>query len=280
MNGHCKRTSLWTTALKIALTIAGHDPSSGAGITADLAVFAAHGLFGTSCITALTVQSTMGVRATQPMSGELITDVLSCLTGDMEPSGVKVGMLATAPVIVAIAAFLAELRRSSSRIPVVLDPVLRSSSGRELLTSRGLEVLKTELLPLVNWITPNLDELGLLSGHEVMSREQMPDAAEALRQRYPELNVLATGGHLERPDDLLLTAAGDQDWLPGEHIESTGTHGTGCALSSALLANLVRGEQPLGASWRAKQYVAAAIRSAPQLGHGRGPLNLTLAPER
>ena len=263
--------------MKIALTIAGHDPSSGAGVTADLAVFAAHGLFGTSCITALTVQSTMGVRATHPVSGRLITDVLSCATEDMEPSGVKIGMLATAPIVSAVAGFLRERRRSSVRIPVVLDPVLRSSSGRELLTSKGLELLQGELLPLVDWVTPNLEELAILSGSEVKLREQMPAGAEALRQRYPRLSVLATGGHLERPDDLLLTAAGDQHWLPGEYIESTGTHGTGCALSSALLANLVLGDQPLQAASRAKQYVAAAIGAAPRLGHGRGPLNLAIA---
>src|SRR5277367_5095314 len=131
------------------LTIAGFDPSSGAGVTADLMVFAAHGLFGTSCITGLTVQSTMGVRTTEAVSAEIVHDTLDCLQSDLAVAGIKIGMLATAANVAMVADFLEMLRGENRRVPVVLDPVLRSSSGRELLDGEGMEVLRRRLLPLV-----------------------------------------------------------------------------------------------------------------------------------
>jgi hydroxymethylpyrimidine/phosphomethylpyrimidine kinase len=156
---------------------------------------------------------------------------------------------------------------------VVLDPVLRSSSGRELLDPEGVMLLRSRLLPVVDWITPNLDELGILTGEPVKSRGDMLPAAQRLQQMGDSLNVLATGGHLNPPDDLLLTASGEVHWLPGEYIASTSTHGTGCAFSSALLSLLVLGRHPRVAASEAKSYVAEAIRSAAPIGHGRGPLN-------
>src|SRR5580698_8027237 len=132
------------------LTIAGFDPSSGAGVTADLMVFAAHGLFGTSCITALTVQSTVGVRATQPVAGEVVRATLDCLQDDLPVAGIKIGMLATAENVAAVVDFLEGIRGQG--IPVVLDPVLRSSSGRELLDAAGVVLMRERLLPLVDWV--------------------------------------------------------------------------------------------------------------------------------
>ncbi len=259
--------------MKTVMTIAGFDPSSGAGVTADLMVFAAHGLFGTSCITSLTVQATTGVQAAHPVRPETVRATLDCLQADLPAAGIKIGMLATGETVAAVANFLGNLRSRGERIPVVLDPVLQSSSGRELLDDTGLKLLRERLLPLVDWITPNVDELGILTGIPVRERGDLPDAARALQESHRGLNVLATGGHLEPPDDLLLSTSGESWWLPGVRIDSTSTHGTGCALSSALLSGLVLGKSAYEAAIGAKLYVAEAIRTAPGLGHGRGPLN-------
>ncbi|MEO6982596.1 MAG: bifunctional hydroxymethylpyrimidine kinase/phosphomethylpyrimidine kinase [Edaphobacter sp.] len=261
--------------MKTVLTIAGFDPSSGAGVTADLMVFAAHGLFGTSCITSLTVQSTVGVLAAHAVSAEVVRATLDCLWSDLAPVGIKIGMLGTAANVAAVAEFLGEVRRDGGKdVSVVLDPVLRSSSGRELLEMEGVRVLRERLLPLVDWVTPNLDELGILTGRCVASREDVPEAALALQAAGGGLNVLATGGHLVQPDDLVVRRGGAVDWLAGERVETSSTHGTGCALSSALLCGLVGGMEARDAAEAAKRYVAEAMRSAAPLGKGRGPMHL------
>lgn len=259
--------------MRTVLTIAGFDPSSGAGVTADLMVFAAYGLFGTSCVTSLTIQSTVGVQAAHPIRPETVRETLDCLHGDLPAAGIKIGMLATEETVAVVADFLCELRDKGQRVPVVLDPVLRSSSGRELLDEEGVTTLRERLLPLVDWVTPNIEELGILSGMRVEKRSELPDAAWALQKEFTGLNVLATGGHLDPPDDFLLSAEGGTWWLPGKRINSTSTHGTGCALSSALLSGLVEGKSAYEAAAGAKIYVAEAIRTAAGLGHGRGPLN-------
>jgi hydroxymethylpyrimidine/phosphomethylpyrimidine kinase len=259
--------------MQTVLTIAGFDPSSGAGITADLMVFAAHGLFGTSCITGLTVQSTLGVMGTQAVDAEIVRSTLDCLQADLPAVGIKIGMLATTANVAAVVDFLGGLRRRGQRVVVVLDPVLRSSSGRELLDEGGVELLREGLLPLVDWVTPNLDELGILTGGSVIRRDEVAEAAGALQTRFRGLNVFATGGHLNPPDDLVLRAEGESRWLRGEQIDSRSTHGTGCALSSALLSQLVLGDDVFSAAVAAKGYVAEAIRSASPLGHGHGPVN-------
>lgn len=259
--------------MKIALTIAGYDPSSGAGITSDLMVFAAHGLYGTSAVTSLTVQSTVGVENSHPVAAETVRHTLECLHSDLPPDGIKIGMLATAGTVEVVAQYLEAVRKSTFRIPVVLDPVLQSSSGRELLSAEGLEQLRKLLLPQVDWVTPNLSELGLLAGTAVERRDQVEPAARLLQRDYPRLTILATGGHLDQPDDYLLCPNSDPVWISGEKVESTSTHGTGCAFSIALLSQLILGEEPRAAAIGAKRYVAEAIRRAVSLGHGHGPLN-------
>lgn len=257
--------------MQTVLTIAGFDPSSGAGVTADLMVFAAHGLFGTSCITSLTVQSTIGVQEAHPIRPDTVQATLDCLQADLPPAGIKIGMLATAETVGVVADFLGHLRSRGERVPVVLDPVLRSSSGAELLDRSGLELLQQRLLPLVDWLTPNLAELEILTGRAVVERVDVAAAAQLLHDSTG-LNLVATGGHLDAPDDFLLTAAGTW-WLSGTRIDSASTHGTGCAFSSALLSGLVQGKSAYEAAVGAKLYVAEAIRTAPGLGKGRGPLN-------
>jgi len=262
----------------VLLTIAGFDPSSGAGITADLSVFAAHGSFGISCPTALTVQSTRGVRAVQQLEAAFVASTLACLDDDLPPDGIKIGMLGSAAVVAAVADYIDSLGRKIDSlgrdIPIVLDPVLRSSSGAELLEPAGVGLLLDRLLPLVSWTTPNISELEALSGVRVNGRDAVEVAARELQQRFPRLTVLTTGGHLEPPDDLLAEPGGRATWLPGVRIDSHSTHGTGCALSSGLLAQLVQGKEPADAARAAKEFVAEAIRRAPGLGGGNGPLDL------
>jgi hydroxymethylpyrimidine/phosphomethylpyrimidine kinase len=253
-----------------ALTIAGFDPSSGAGVTADLKVFAAHGIYGLAAITALTVQSTQGVRRVEPVSPQILRQTLDCIVEDVEISGIKIGMLGNEGVVDAVCAFLAK-----SNIPkekIVLDPVLRSSSGRELLSNEGLNRLKITLAR-VGWITPNIGELAILAETPVPGREAIQEAAARLAAKYPALNIVVTGGHLDVPDDFLRTADGTTKWFPGQRIQTTATHGTGCAFSSALLARLLAGDPPSEAVAATKAYVTEAMKAAKPIGKGRGPLH-------
>jgi hydroxymethylpyrimidine/phosphomethylpyrimidine kinase len=259
----------------VALTIAGFDPGSGAGVTADLKTFAAHGIYGVACISALTVQSTLGVRAVEPLSGDLVRRTLECLAEDITLSGVKIGMLGSSIVAGEVASFL---RAQSSQIPrgrIVLDPVLRSTSGTALIDANGVRVIRDELLHCVGWITPNIQELAILAGVDAatLSRDQIPAAAARLREGNAELNVVVTGGHLDKPDDFLLSALGEQIWLPGERIATNSTHGTGCAFSTAILCRLVSGLKAREAVASAKAYVTDALRSAYPVGKGKGPMN-------
>ncbi len=271
------------TSRPVALTIAGFDPGSGAGITADLKTFAAHGIYGVACISALTVQSTLGVRAVEPLSPALIRQTLECVAEDVSLSGVKIGMLGNSAVVREVFSFLTAQSRAIPRARIVLDPVLRSSSGTALLDPDAVDILRQELLRRVGWITPNVDELALLAGGDLsapgsLGREQVPAAAARLRELAVqlgnnELNVVVTGGHLSRPDDFLLTASGEGSWLEGERIVTNATHGTGCAFSSALLSGLISGQSPRQAVAGAKAYVTEALRSAYPVGKGKGPMN-------
>lgn len=255
------------------MSIAGFDPSSGAGITADLAVFASFGAFGLSCISALTVQSTVGVFASYPVANHILEETLNCLDEDLSLAAIKIGMLGTAENVATVGAFLRR-RRAQSRVPVVLDPVLRSSSGAELLRAQGIACMKEELLPLVDWVTPNYKELGILLGRSIRSQTEAEAGSRALQGIYPGVGVVATGGELQVPNDLLLRPEGALHWLAGHKVESTSTHGTGCAFSSALACGLAFGRSGLDAAVTAKHFVEQAILRAPGLGHGRGPMNL------
>jgi hydroxymethylpyrimidine/phosphomethylpyrimidine kinase len=261
----------------VALTVAGFDPSSGAGMTADLKVFDSHGIYGMAAITALTVQSTLGVRRVEPVSGRTVRETLECLAEDVEIGGVKIGMLATAEVVRAVAGFLREAGIARER--VVLDPVVRSSSGRELLSADGVAAIRAELLPVVGWVTPNVEELAVLAGEPVGGREDVPRLARVVaglggRQAGAGgLNVVVTGGHLEPPDDYLLTAAGEERRLAGQRVETRSTHGTGCAFSSALLCRLMAGDRPAEAVQGAKDFVRRALERAAMVGRGKGPVS-------
>jgi hydroxymethylpyrimidine/phosphomethylpyrimidine kinase len=256
---------------KVIFVIAGFDPSSGAGATADLKTVAALGGYGVACLTALTVQSTQGVRRTERLPAWLVRETLITLAEDTPPAAIKIGMLHTAEVAEAVAEFLAGWRE----VPTVLDPVLRSSSGAELLDAGGLAVMRQRILPLVGWVTPNLAEAAALSGRQVGRVEDIPEAAAELRRLYPQLNVVVTGGHLAMPDDYFLSSGRSRIegvWIQGEKINTTSTHGTGCAFSTALAVSLAHGAEPEEAVRAAKDYVAGALRHAPGIGRGRGPI--------
>ncbi len=260
--------------MKTLLTIAGFDPSSGAGVTADLMVFAAAGFFGAAAVTALTVQSTLGVQASHSVGEPQLRETLYCLHEDLPPAGIKIGMLANAVNVDAVAEFVSFCKQRSRPMPFVLDPVFRSSSGRELLDANGLRRLKERLLPLVDWITPNLAELAELAGMPAGSPSEMEAAVQAVQARFPQLGVVATGGHLDAADDLVAPPGQPMHWLRGAKLVSQATHGTGCAFSSALLCGLVEGRESLAAAADAKHFVTQAILRAEPIGHGRGPMNL------
>ena len=259
----------------VCLTIAGFDPSSGAGITADLKTFAALGVYGVAAITALTVQSTQGVRVVEPVRRSLLRETLECLAEDVALAGVKLGMLASAGLVAEAEKFLRA--RPELRARVVLDPVLRSTSGAALLDAEGTALLKEKLLRVVGWVTPNLDELSALTGIAVKTREQVTAAAEKLAKYAASignrgLGIVVTGGHLDRPEDYLLVN-GSGEWLRGERVETISTHGTGCAFSAAFVAGLAHEQPAREAVEAAKRYVAGAMLAAYPVGQGHGPLH-------
>jgi hydroxymethylpyrimidine/phosphomethylpyrimidine kinase len=259
----------------IALSIAGHDPSSGAGVTADLQTFAAHRVFGVSAITALTVQSTLGVSAVETVSPQFLRQTLDALEADLPAQGIKIGMLGSAAIAAEVAAFLAD----KPGIPTVLDPILRSSSGTALLEPEGLKATLEQLLPMVAWATPNWMELSALTGLPVASLGQAEAAMHHLGRSYPHLTIVATGGDQARPIDQLRLPGGEGHngevyLFAAERVETRATHGTGCAFSSALLCRLLHGDDPITAVRGAKEYVTEALRRAPEIGHGNGPLDL------
>ncbi len=269
----CKTAGVFQQTICV-LSIAGFDPSSGAGFTADLKTFAAYGLYGLACPTALTVQSTQGVRRSEPVDRALIAETLDCLREDIAIAGVKIGMLAEAPAVGAVVSWLRRFRAEQPDLPVVLDPVLRSSSEAELLSGEGLALLKAELLPIVSVITPNLAEAAVLTGLPVSTRAETEIAARALRARVPRGAVVVTGGDGGgSPDDFLLDADGQEQWFSGRRVHTQSTHGTGCAFSSALLANLVLGQALPDAVSSAKEYVRSALLRAYPVGKGRGPMH-------
>ena len=262
--------SISSSQYPVILTIAGFDPGSGAGITANIKTIAAHGCFGVACITALTVQTTQGVTRVEPVAGKLIQETLNELAADFPVAAVHVGMLAGSEA----AASLADFLDKHDCGPVVIDPVLRSSSGAVLLGEAGVEVLKTRLLPLATVITPNLEEAAALTGQTVETADQVSAAGRRLLEMGAK-NVVITGGHSANKDntDLVFMPDRPDERISGERIESRATHGTGCAYSSALACHLALGRDLITAAKLAKEYVRQAIQHAYPLGKGAGPVN-------
>ena len=256
----------------VALTIAGTDPSGGAGVQADLKTFSALGVYGASAITALVAQNTTGVQAILPIDPGFVRRQMGSVFDDLAVAAVKIGMLGSPELIAAVA----EALRAWKPRWIVLDPVMVAKSGDRLLADEAVAALRKHLLPLASIITPNLPEAAVLLGEEpARSRSQMPAVAARLQGLGPT-NVLLKGGHLEgasSPD--LLMHGGELIWHEATRVPTRNTHGTGCTLSSAIAAYLARGGPLPQAVAMAKRYVSGAIAAADSLGigHGNGPVH-------
>jgi hydroxymethylpyrimidine/phosphomethylpyrimidine kinase len=252
----------------ILLTIAGFDPSCGAGVAADLKTFAAHNCYGVAAITALTVQSTQGVKSVHATPAAQLRAQLDELAADISIAAVKIGMLANRGNAVAVTEFLDKHKFAR----VVLDPVFRPTAGNEdLLDTAGLKFVRDELLKRVSVITPNMPEAEFLTGMEVKDLNAMKTAGQKLVEMGARA-VVVTGGHLEKPIDVLCEGS-EVETFGGDHVKSPNTHGSGCTFSSAIAAQLALGLQLREAVILAKAYVTKAIEKSYQIGKGAGPLN-------
>jgi hydroxymethylpyrimidine/phosphomethylpyrimidine kinase len=259
----------------VVLTIAGFDPSSGAGVTADIKTIAAHGCYGVACITALTVQSTAGVRRVEALDPGLVTETLEELAADIPIAAVHIGMLGAGKVVKAVVEFLGR-RSGKAKLPnVVLDPILKSSSGADLLDAAGTRLLIEKLIPLADVITPNVEEAAVLTGLKVTDLDEMRAAAAKLHQ-MGSAAVVITGGHLEKATDLLsfTSKSGvEEEVFKAERQRSNSTHGTGCAFATAMSCHLALDRGLAEAALLAKTFVTAAIAAGHPLGHGTGPVH-------
>ena len=255
-----------------ALSIAGSDSGGGAGIQADVQTFAAHGILPCTAITAITAQNTSGVYNTLAVPPALVTEQIDVVLDDLPVRALKTGMLANEENVEAVAAVLA----LHPNIPLVVDPVLASTSGSELLSENGLKLLRQRLLPLATVVTPNLTEAAKLLGHPI---DGMPasDIAQALFELTAgRAAIVLKGGDVEhspRARDLALLPDGQEIWLDVPRVKTRSSHGTGCTFAAAITANLARGAGLGDALRAAKHYVTGALINAIPVGQGHGPLN-------
>jgi hydroxymethylpyrimidine/phosphomethylpyrimidine kinase len=252
-----------------ALTIAGSDSGGGAGIQADLKTFQALGVWGMSALTAVTVQNTKGVSGIEELSPETVAAQIRAVVTDIGVDAAKTGMLASAPIVEAVADAVRE-----TRVPnLVVDPVFMSKHGHPLLREDAVEALRDLILPLATLVTPNLPEAAGLTGLEVRTLQDMETAGLAILELGAGA-VLVKGGHLEGDEatDLLVTAEGIQP-LSADRIDTPHTHGTGCVLSASIAAYLARGDDLSEAVRKGKSFVTEAIRTALEIGQGIGPVN-------
>lgn len=250
--------------MRCALTIAGSDSIAGAGVQADLKTFAAFGIYGTSAITAITAQNTIGITASAALSADLVTAQIEAVAADVRLHATKTGMLATAAIVEAVAAAVEDLE-----LPlVVVDPVLVSSSGTRLLDDDGVEMLCTELIPRAAVVTPNLPEAEALSGKRIASPHDVRIAARRIREMGAQ-SVIVTGGHGTGRESVDVVFDGRTfTELRTARIATPGVHGTGCAFASAVAAGLALGHRPVDAARLAQAHVAGAIRRALTVGRG------------
>ncbi|MDD9970662.1 MAG: bifunctional hydroxymethylpyrimidine kinase/phosphomethylpyrimidine kinase [Myxococcales bacterium] len=253
--------------MRVALSVAGSDPSGGAGIQADLKAFHQHRVYGAAVITLLTVQNTVQVSEVSLQTPAFVAAQLDAVLSDLPVAAIKTGALGTGPIAAAVAQCLA--RRG---LPLVVDPVVSATHGAQLLRADAIGALTSELLPLATIVTPNLNEAALLTGAEVRTEDQIRQAALMIHGQGAGA-VLIKGGHREGAPDDLLYANGVFHVLRGERVAGRGTHGLGCNLSAAICAWLARGEDVLTACQRAKAWVARGIAGAPGLGQGAGPID-------
>lgn len=254
--------------MRTALTIAGSDSGGGAGIQADLKTFAAHGVYGTSAITAVTAQNTLGVTAWEAVPAGLVVAQIEAVMSDLGADAVKTGMLANAEIVRAVASAGGRLGLPN----LVIDPVMIAKGGDRLLEPAAVDAIIDGLLPLARIVTPNIPEAEVLAGMAIASPDDMREAGRRILALGPRV-VLVKGGHLRGPTSIdVAVTAGASEEMGAERLATRHTHGTGCTLASAIAANLALGLDDLAAIRKAKAYVTDAIRRAPGIGRGHGPL--------
>ena len=255
--------------IPVALTIAGSDSGGGAGIQADLRTFQRFGVFGTSALTLVTAQNTLGVRALERLPAELITSQIAAVVEDFDLCATKTGALGSAEGVCAVA----DAVERHAIANLVVDPVMISKHGDALLAEGAAALLTRRLLPLARLVTPNLDEAAALLGAPVESEAQMRDAAQALT-KLGAAAALLKGGHLGGEEAVDILYDGDSfTRLAAPRIDTPHTHGTGCTYAAAITALLARGEALADATRQAKHFITRAIANAPGLGRGRGPVD-------
>lgn len=254
--------------MKTALTIAGTDPSGGAGIQADLKAMTLNGVFAMSAITALVAQNTTGVTDIMDASPEFLKSQLDAVFTDIYPDAIKIGMVSDKDLIIAIAEKLEEYQATN----IVLDPVMVATSGAKLLKDDAIATLKEKLIPLADLITPNIPEAEILANTKIVDDEDMEMAAQKIYQDFG-VNVLLKGGHTINDANDFLLVDGKEIWINGNRIDNDNTHGTGCTLSSAIAANLAKGKSIEEAVRLAKKYLEGALKDGLDLGKGSGPMN-------
>ena len=253
--------------IPVALTIAGSDPSGGAGLQADLKTFHQFGVYGMSAVTLVTVQNTRRVSTVEPMAASLVGEQLEAVIEDILPQAAKTGALGTAEIIRVVAG----CARSWS-FPLVVDPVMISKHGAPLIADDAREALLSSLLPETFLITPNLYEAAALAGFPVQDEKSMAEAARRISETGPKA-VLVKGGHLDRDAVDLLYYRGEFQRLVARREPTKNTHGTGCTYSAAITAGLAKGQELAEAVRVAKRFITAAIVTNPGLGKGCGPVN-------
>ena len=255
--------------MRTALTIAGSDSSGGAGIQADLKTFAAHGVYGLSVITAVTAQNTRGLSAFETLSADLVTAQIEAVVSDIGAHAVKTGMLANLAIVEAVAAAIDDLG-----IPwLVVDPVMIATSGDRLMNDDAVAAMKTDLLRRAFLVTPNIPEAEALAGMPIATEDARREAARRILGFGPT-TVIIKGGHFPSPDIVDLMYDGGQFVeFRTERVAGRSTHGTGCTFAAAVTAQLALGSPLEAAVPLAQQYVAGAIRAAPNLGQGHGPMD-------
>jgi len=251
----------------VALTIAGSDPSGGAGIQADLKTFHQLGVYGEAVITLLTVQNTIRVSRVEVMPAALVAEQIAAVLDDIPPLAAKTGALGSSEVVCAVAD-----AAQSFDFPLVVDPVMFSKHGAALMAEEARTALTGRLMPLAYLMTPNAPEAEAISGIAIRGRDDMQRAAQRIRELGGR-NVLIKGGHLSGPSIDLLYEGGEFFEFPCERIDTPHTHGTGCTFSAAITAELAKGSPLRLAVARAKAFITEAIRTSPGLGHGSGPVN-------
>jgi len=254
--------------IPVALTIAGSDSGGGAGIQADLKTFQALGVYGTSAITAITAQNTLGVRAVQEVSPDVVVAQIDAVADDLGVDGAKTGMLSSAAVVEAVAG---AVRRWGLDRVLVVDPVMVAKSGDRLLREDAVQALRERLLPLAAVVTPNVPEAEVLAGRALSGEEDLRRAAVEIAALGPRA-VVMKGGHLAGdPVDLLFDGQRFHRF-PGRRVPTRSTHGTGCTFSAAIAARLALGDDVVAAVGAAKAYLAGALERARSIGHGHGPV--------